>query len=360
MFLLPSLFLYFGFTYALGLNYFSVHLGFAFILLGLIGDICDSYIIKTIYSISILIRFFITSIMSPFNSLLSALILGVKNVVFTTFASSTYYKRIEKCYYNNGLFSLLIKLAIDIHSITVNYLRHNFYNLIVFQSICIYSAFSGNNLLLIISLFHLIIHLPFFMISILAHITVVDRNFYRKHPLLFAISICACFLLFVLFIFLVIKLFGIIYHLIDYYLKTKSNNGENTGGNNPGYDPDSRPGSTPPGGGNPGPSDPINSISEQDRINRSKDKKNERMRKYRSKKEVKDRINESSRKYRAENKDLINENRRNNPKSRAQKDKHNENNRKHRAKNKDSINENNRKCRAKKKDEKKRTENNVL
>lgn len=113
---------------------------------------------------------------------------------------------------------------------TVKYVQHNLYYMIGFQCICISPALLGYNLLLIISLLHIIIHLPFFIISIVTYITIINKNFYKEKPLLFLLYSCACLLLFLLLMFLLVKLYGLISHLIDYYfLQTKSTDGNNAG-----------------------------------------------------------------------------------------------------------------------------------
>ena len=95
---------------------------------------------------------------------------------------------------------------------------------------------------------HIVIYLPFILISILAHITVINGNFYTEHPVLFLLICFVCLLLIVIFIIKIAKLYGIIWHLIDdYFLQTKSHGSEKTQGTNPGSEPG--PGTGPGGGG---------------------------------------------------------------------------------------------------------------
>jgi len=119
--------------------------------------------------------------------------------------------------------------------------------MIGFQCVCIYQALLGSNFWLIISLLYMIIHLPFFIISIGTYITIINRNFYKEYPLLFSLCSCACLLLFLVLILLSVILYGLISHLIDdYFVQAKSNDGGNAGGTGP------EPG---PNAGKPGPSD---------------------------------------------------------------------------------------------------------
>jgi len=101
----------------------------------------------------------------------------------------------------------------------------------------------------------MIIHLPFFIISIGTYITIINRNFYKEYPLLFSLYSCACLLLFLVLILLSVILYGLISHLIDdYFVQAKSNDGGNAGGTGPGPGPE--PGPEPgPNAGDPGPSD---------------------------------------------------------------------------------------------------------
>lgn len=101
----------------------------------------------------------------------------------------------------------------------------------------------------------MIIHLPFFIISIGTYITIINRNFYKEYTLLFLLYSCACLLLFLILILLSVKLDGLISHLIDdYFVQAKSNDGGNAGG--PGPEPGPGPGPGPgPNAGDPGPSD---------------------------------------------------------------------------------------------------------
>ena len=94
-----------------------------------------------------------------------------------------------------------------------------------------------------------------FIISIAAYFTIINRNFYKEHPLLFTLYGCACLLLLLVLILLLVILCDLILDLIDdYFLQTKSNGGGSTEVTNPGSEPSSGPGSGP-GGGDSGPSD---------------------------------------------------------------------------------------------------------
>ena len=196
-----------------------------------------------------------TSIMSPVNSLLSAIFLKFKEMIIFIFTSASYYKVLNDTYYKEGLFSLFHKLAIIIYYETSCYIKNSWYYILGFQCLCIYQVYLGYDLALIILLFYMIMHLPFFIISIAMHITIINRNFYKKHPILFTLYIGACILLFFILIVLFIKLYGLISHLIDdYFVQAKGDNGGNSGGQGPGSKPGSGPGSGP-SGGDPKPSD---------------------------------------------------------------------------------------------------------
>ena len=128
------------------------------------------------------------------------------------------------------------------------------YYIIGLQCVCIYQVILGYGFCLIIWLLHMIIHLPFFIISIATYITIINRNFYKEYPLSFTLYICACLFLFFILTLLFVILYGLISHLIDYYfVQTKSDNGGNSGGSGPESGPGSGHGSGP-SGGNPGPS----------------------------------------------------------------------------------------------------------
>ena len=278
--LLLGLFLYLIFSYVLGWNHFSLHLGLALILLLRLIDYTSNfyYINKTRIGIKpysrinnilevfidialylspliILIRSIITLIMSPLNSLLSAIFIKIKGIIISTFTSTPYYKTLKSTYYKGGLFSLLNELATLIYYRTTYYIHRNLYYMIGFQCLCIYQALLGYNFWLIISLLYMIIHLPFFIISIGTYITIINRNFYKEYPLLFSLYSCACLLLFLVLILLSVILYGLISHLIDdYFVQAKSNDGGNAGGTGPGPGPE--PGPEPgPNAGDPGPSD---------------------------------------------------------------------------------------------------------
>ena len=92
----------------------------------------------------------------------------------------------------------------------------------------------------------MIIHLPFFIISIGTYITIIDRNFYKKYPLLFILYGCACLFLFFVLIILFIKFYSLIPDPIDdYFVQAKGDNDGNSGGRGTG---------SGPGGEDPGPS----------------------------------------------------------------------------------------------------------
>ena len=139
---LLGLFLYFIISYVLGLNIFSLHLNLALILLLRLIDHTRNfyYINKTRIDIKpfsrvhymlvvfidialhlsrliILIRSILTLIMSPVNSLLSAIFLKIKGIIISTFTSSPYYKTLKGTYYKGGLFSLLNELGHALYAI---------------------------------------------------------------------------------------------------------------------------------------------------------------------------------------------------------------------------------------------------
>ena len=276
--LLLGLFLYLIFSYVLGWNHFSLHLNLALILLLRLIDYTSNfyyikitrigikpysrvhYILEVFIDIAlylsrliILIKSILTLIMSPVNSLLSAIFIKIKGIIISTFTSTPYYKTLKGTYYKGGLFSLLNKLATLIYYRTTDYIHHNLYYMIGFQCVCIYQALLGYELWLIISLLHMIIHLPFFIISIGTYITIINRNFYKQYPLLFSLYSCACLLLFLVLIVLSVILYGLISHQIDdYFIQAKGNDGGNAGSPGPGPGPGPKPG---PNGGDPGPSD---------------------------------------------------------------------------------------------------------
>lgn len=91
------------------------------------------------------------------------------------------------------------------------------------------------------------IHLPFFIISIVTYITIVNKSFYKQHPLLFSLYTCVCILLLFVFILLFLVLYSMISHLIDdYFIQAKKSDG-NDKGNSSG--PGSGPQQEPSGGG---------------------------------------------------------------------------------------------------------------
>ena len=279
--LLLNFFLYFTFSYLLGSSSFLLHIGLALILLLHLIDYTNNfyYINKTrigiksysridnildviidivlyLFTLILLVRSIITLIMSPVNSLLSAIFVKIKNIIISTFTSTPYYITLRSTYYKGGLSSLLNLLAILIYNITTNYVQHSLHYIIGFQCVCIYQANLGYDFWFIISLLHMIIHLPFFIISIGTYITIIDRNFYKKYPLLFILYGCACLFLFFVLIVLFIKFYGFIYDPFDgYFIQAKGDNGGNSGGRGTGSGPGSGPDSGPgPGGGDPGPS----------------------------------------------------------------------------------------------------------
>lgn len=68
---------------------------------------------------------------------------------------------------------------------TGSYLSHNFYNILAFQSVCIYFAYLGSDFFRIMSLLHIMVHIPFIVISILTYVFIIKKNFYKEHPCLF-------------------------------------------------------------------------------------------------------------------------------------------------------------------------------
>ena len=197
-----------------------------------------------LYRLIILIIPIIHKIMSPVNSLLSAIFIKIKGIIISTFTSTPYYKTLKGTYYKGGLFSLLNELATLIYYRTIDYIHHNLYYMVGFQCLCIYLALLGYELWLIISLLYMIIHLPFFITSIGTYITIINRNFYKQYPLLFSLYSCACLLLFLVLIVLSVILYGLISDQIDdYFIQAKGNDGGNAG--SPGPSPGSGPGSGP-------------------------------------------------------------------------------------------------------------------
>ena len=275
--LLLDLFFYFIFGYVLGLSSFSLYFGLALILLlrlidytsnfyyidktkigikpySRIDNILDVFIDIVLYLFTLitLVRSIITSIMSPVNSLLSVIFIEIKSIIIYTFTSTPYYKALTIIYYKEGFISLLNNLAILIYYNTTNYIRDNLYYILGFLCVCVYQILLGYDLLLIISLLYTIIHLPLFIISIITYITIINRNFYKQHPLLFKLYICACIILFFALILLSVILYSMISHLMDdYFIQAKGDNGGSSGG------PGSKHGSgsgPDPNGGNSGPS----------------------------------------------------------------------------------------------------------
>ena len=125
--LLLDLFLYFIFSYVLGWSYFSLHLGLALILLLHLIDYTSNfyYINKTrrgiksysridnildviidivlyLFTLILLVRSIITLIMSPVNSLLSAIFIKIKGIIISTFTSTLYYRILRSTYYKGG------------------------------------------------------------------------------------------------------------------------------------------------------------------------------------------------------------------------------------------------------------------
>ena len=280
--LLLGFFFYFVCYYILGWNYFSLHLSFILILLLRLIDYSSNFyyinkireghkaaikpystmnniaevftdivlgLLLLIISVRSIITLIVTLIVLPVSVLLSVVFGKIQSIIIYTFTSTTYYKILKNTYYKEGLSSLLIELATLIYYKTTCYIQRNLYLMLVLQSIFIYQASSGHNFWLII---YMIIHLPFFIISIVTYITIINKNFYKQHPLLFTLYICACLLLLLVFIFLFVIIYSLISHLIDdYFIQAKSNDG-NSKGNDGGSD--SGPGGGPePGGGGPAP-----------------------------------------------------------------------------------------------------------
>ena len=276
--LLLGSFLYFISYYILGWNYFSLHLSFILILLLRLTDYTSNfyYINKTrtadkaikpystmnnireiftdiiLYLLTLinLVRSIVILIMSPINGLLSVVFEKIQSIMIFTFTSTTYYKTLNSTYYKGGFFSLLNQLATLIHYETTCYIQRNLYYMVALQCICLYQTYLGYNFWLIISLVYMTIHLPFFIISILTYITIVNKSFYKKHPLLFSLYTCVCLLLLFVFILLLLVLYSMISHLIDDYFIQVKKSDSNDKGNSSG------PGSGPqqePSGGGPGP-----------------------------------------------------------------------------------------------------------
>ena len=173
----------------------------------------------------------------------------IKSVIIDMFSS--HCETFESIYREKGLFYLLSSLALFIYYKTSDYIHDNLYYMIGFQSICLCQAYLGHGFWLIIWLIYIVMHLPFFIISIATYITLINKNFYRKHPILFWLYTCACLLLSCIFIILVILLCAEISQLVDDYLiRVKGDNGNNGGPPGPG----SGPGGEGPGSG--GPPDP--------------------------------------------------------------------------------------------------------
>ena len=274
--LVTGSFLYFISYYILGWNCFSLHLSFILIVLLRLTDYTSHFyhINKTIttnnaaikphstmynfreiltdiilYLLTLinLVRSIIILIMSPRNGLLSVVFEKIQSIIIYTFTSSTYYKTLSSTYYKGGLFSLFKELATFIYYDTTCYIQRNLYYMVALQCICLYQTYLGSDFWLIISLVHMTIHLPFFIISILTYITIVNKSFYKQHPLLFSLYTCVCLLLLFVFILLLVVLYSKISHLIDdYFIQAKTSDG-NDKGNSSGPGPG--PQQDPSGGG---------------------------------------------------------------------------------------------------------------
>ena len=162
---LLDFFLYFISSYVLGLSYFSSHLALVLMLLLRLIDYTSNFyfinrtslgikpysridnllgvfisIVLYLFTLINLVRSIITSILSPVNSLLSAIFIKIRGIIISTFASTPYYNSLRSTYYKEGFFSLLYNLAILIYYITTDYLERNLYYIIGFQCVCIYQA----------------------------------------------------------------------------------------------------------------------------------------------------------------------------------------------------------------------------
>lgn len=250
------------FSYVLGWKLLSLYFGLCFIqLLHLIASIGDIYHIKScsvinndvlhivlcsICSLILFIKNCITIFMWPLIVLKAAISLKIKDIMISRFTSSLLYKTLKIIYYEYGLFTVLYNLALFIFYKTREYVKINLWNIIVLQFFCISQICLGGeatNFWLVVWLFYTIIHLPFFIISIARYITIIDRNFYKKHPVLFWLYTFTCVLLLIVFILSLVMFYRLISDLIScYFVQTKSTEGSDGSG------PESGPGSNGWGG----------------------------------------------------------------------------------------------------------------
>lgn len=185
---------------------------------------------------------------------------------------------------------MIYHLAILMYYVIIDYAWCHRYNIIGFQ--CIYIILTilgiGNNFLFIIWLVHIIIHLAFFILSLTIYITVINKDFYKKHPCLFWLIACVCLLLYFVLILLLFKLYVLVCQLIDDCFLQMNNNVGNSGGQGygTGGGHNTGPGGGPSGGPGGGPSGgPVGDYRGQNKEARNQmDKDNARSRKRRAKK----------------------------------------------------------------------------
>jgi hypothetical protein len=135
------LFFYLSFTYIYKKNSFLVGIAFGISLLDLIAYISNSYYIKKLKDLVILIRYFIVFVTSPIYSLLSLTCTEIKYVIYDLIKNTSYYKNFKNIYYKKGYVYLLVMLATSIYDFSINHFILNMHNIIIFNCICAYLAF---------------------------------------------------------------------------------------------------------------------------------------------------------------------------------------------------------------------------
>ena len=127
-------------------------------------------------------------------------------IILDPIIKNSLYVKFKGIYYEKGLSDLLSELAIHMYYVTLIHIHNDLLCILIFQCISFYMAHIGSNFFLIIWLIHTITYLFLIIISLLTHIFIIDKNFKKKHPILFLAYLIICLALFVILVLLLYKL----------------------------------------------------------------------------------------------------------------------------------------------------------
>nr|YP_009370197.1 NADH dehydrogenase subunit 3 [Bryoria tenuis]ARO90300.1 NADH dehydrogenase subunit 3 [Bryoria tenuis] len=208
------------------------------------------------------LRFLILITPSPVIALASyikgALFSLVEDALFSLLKKTTLYVIFENNFLTKGLQYCLEEWGRFIYNETRLHIVPNIHWVVCLQFLCHHLYHStGCDYILVISILPILIHIFYFIVSIITHITIIEKDYYQRNPILFLVCLLACLFLLHIFILLFSKLCLIVIPgliaLFKLLIPTGLPGPPNTGGTGgsggqPGGGPPSPPGPQGPNG----------------------------------------------------------------------------------------------------------------